>query len=781
MKNKLWYTKPATEWVEALPLGNGRLGSMVFGQISKERIQLNEDTLWTGKPTKNEVNQSVLLDFQEARKLILKGEYKKGEKLINKKLLGPFSESYAPMGNLYLDFGENIKYEKYVRELDLEKAAVTVKYNVEDVEFIRTVIISKPDDSLIIRLKASKSGMINFSANFDSLLKYKINFEIVNNVCALVLNGKAPIHAVPSYENDENPIIYDEEGKEGMNFKILLYPEVLNGKLSIEHGKLKVEAADEVVVKIVAHTSYNGYENEPGLQGKDVNVLCTNSINKLINKTYEKIYLDHIKDYSELFNRVDFQLESTDEAQYKPTDERINRFKEGNNDLDLFTLYFQYGRYLLISSSRPGTQPANLQGIWNEDLRPAWSSNYTTNINVEMNYWPAEVCNLSECHEPLFRMIKEISHTGSDTAKYHYGCKGWTANHNVDLWRLTTPVAKSAEWGYWPMAGAWLCSHIWEHYEFTIDKQFLKEMYPIMKGAAQFLIDFLIETEEGYLVTCPSTSPENNFITKYREKCSVSIASTMDMTLCRNLFGNCIKAINVLKKDFDFADELSNIINKLYPYKIGKHGQLQEWFKDFDEFETGHRHLSHLFGLYPSNELKYKFESAARVSLERRLENGGGHTGWSCAWVISLFARLKDSKKAYEYLKILINKLTFINMFNVCPPFQIDGNFGGTAAIAEMLLQSNDNSIKLLPALPIEWKKGYIKGLKARGGFEVDIYWQESSVKNIKVRASSDGICKIKYRKIAEALCSFQVYIKNSDEIEFYAQKGFEYDFELIM
>ncbi|MDS0527810.1 glycoside hydrolase family 95 protein [Clostridium sp. SHJSY1] len=745
---RLWYKKPAKKWVEALPLGNGRLGAMVFGDVSKERIQLNEDTLWMGAPVEEE--GSSLKDLEEARKLIFSGKYKEGQSLINEKLLGPWNESYAPMGNLYLDFGHTEEYTEYVRELDLENGVVNVKYKINNTEYKRELFISNPDNAIIIKFTSSDKGKLNFKVSLDSLLRFNVES---NDDSSIKLKGKAPIYALPSYENDEDPIIYDEEGKRGMDFQVLLIGESEGGKLWSKDGILNIENADSVIFKIIAHTSFNGFKNEPGTNGKDVDKLIKNTLENIKNKSYEEIFLNHLNEYTKLFKRVEFTL-GEGKTNEIPTDERLQKVINGEEDLSLIPLYFQYGRYLLIASSREGSQPSNLQGIWNEDLRPAWSSNYTTNINVEMNYWPAEVCNLSECHKPLFKMIKEVSESGEETAKKRYGCRGWAVNHNVDLWRQTAPAGGSAEWAYWPMAGVWFCSHIWEHYEFTQDKNFLEEAYPLMKEAAIFLLDWLITDENGYLVTCPSISPENNFLTKEGEKCSPSIASTMDMALSRNLFTNCIKASIILNKDAIFRKEMEKAKEKLYPYKIGKHGQLQEWFKDFDEFEIGHRHLSHLFGLYPGNEIteensKETFE-AARVSLKRRLSHGGGHTGWSAAWVVSLFARLKDSESAYKYLLVLLRKLTFTNLFNVCPPFQIDGNFGGTAAIAEMLIQSHKDYIELLPALPKKWQMGKIKGLKARGGFEVDIEWNNGELVSVKVKSSIDGVCRIKYKEIKD-------------------------------
>lgn len=740
---KLWYEDCAKEWIEALPLGNGRLGCMIFGDVLNERIQLNEDTLWCGVPI--EGDNGSLDDLEEARRLIFNGQYIEAQELMNKKLLGPWNQSYAPMGDLNIKF----KYtegdiKKYRRELDLSKAVVSVNYEVDDTEFTRTAFISKPDDAIVMKFDCSKKENITFDASLSSLLRFSVK-KLDDTSIQLI--GKAPIYALPSYEQGENPIIYDEDNKKGMNFKVVLKAESIGGQIKIEEDSLKVINADSVILKVVAHTSFNGFKSEAGTNGKDVDELCNNTLNNMNKKSYEKLYEDHLKEYSELFSRVDFCL-GQDENSNIPTDKRLDRIKNGQEDLSFISLYFQYGRYLLISSSREGTQPANLQGIWNADLRPAWSSNYTTNINIEMNYWPAEVCNLSECHEPLFTLIKEEAETGKETAKNRYGCRGWTANHNIDLWRQAAPAGGSVEWAYWPMAGAWLCSHIWEHFQFTKDIEFLKDMYPILKEAVLFLVDWIIEDKDGYLVTCPSISPENNFLTEAGEKCSPSIASTMDMSLIRNLFKECINVIDILQNDLEFKNELKKMISRLYPYKIGKYGQIQEWFKDFEESEIGHRHLSHLFGLYPGNEIneensKELFE-ASRVSLERRLSHGGGHTGWSCAWVICLFARLKDSNSAYKYVKTLFNTLTFSNLFNVCPPFQIDGNFGGIAALSEMMIQSHNGYIEILPSVPEEWHDGCIRGIKARGNFEIDIEWKNNEINYLKIKSNSGEVCRIK-------------------------------------
>lgn len=785
---KLWYLEPAKEWVEALPLGNGRLGAMVFGDVLKERIQINEDTLWAGIPKEKEVTGEKINDLEKTRKLIFEEKYVEAQELVNNKLLGSWNESYAPMGNLYLDFGENLKYKEYSRELNLDDATTVVKYKINNTQYKRTIFISRPDDILIIKIEKIGDEKISFNATFDSLLKYNVYSE--NNI-SISLKGKAPVHALPSYEVSEHPIVYDE--KKGMNFKAVLTAKLLNGNIKSNNGELIIEGSDEVILTMSSYTSFNGFETESGTNGKDIDKLCDDNINNICNKSFDEMYNSHFKEYNELFSRLKLNIYSNlDKADIEnsskfdmPTNVRLNNIKCGKQDISMIPLYFQYGRYLLISSSRKGTQPANLQGIWNEDLRPAWSSNYTTNINVEMNYWPAEICNLSECHEPLFKMIKEVSEVGKETAKIRYGCNGWTANHNIDLWRQAAPAGGSAEWAYWPMAAGWLCSHILEHYAFTLDSNFLKEMYPIMKGAAEFLLDWLVEDKEGNLVTCPSLSPENDFLTKDGNKCCLSMASTMDMAIIRNLFDNCIKAINILCIDYDFKDKLESAKDKLYPYKIGKYGQLQEWFKDFEEYEVGHRHLSHLFGLYPGNEINEEHRKdllePCRVSLERRLNNGGGHTGWSCAWIICLYARLKDSYHAEKYLNLLLKQLTFSNLFNVCPPFQIDGNFGGTAAIGEMLIQSHNSFIELLPALPKDWENGEVIGIKARGGFEVSMSWKNYILEYIEIKSLSDCICKLRYSGFNNKKIQNEIVIyHNNDILEFKALKNKTYKLNLF-
>lgn len=668
---------------------------------------------------------------------------------MNNKLLAGYTESYAPMGDLYLKFNYNDKnYKSYRRELDLSNAKATISYEINNINYKREVFISAPDNAMIIKISADKEKSISFSATLRSLLKSKVNGL---NQDTIILKGVTPICALPSYVNEEESIIYDEEGKLGMRFQVYLKARVTEGNVNVTNGLLNIKEASSVTLVLVANTSFNGFDKEPGTEGKDEELLCKSQLKSLEDKSYEEIESNHIDDYRKLFNRVEFCL-GNDDYSYLPTNERLERLKNNKEDLGLISLYFQYGRYLLISSSREGSQPVNLQGIWNEDLRPAWSSNYTVNINTEMNYWGAETCNLSECHNPLFNMLKDLSVTGASTAKTMFNCNGWTTNHNVDLWRYSSTVQGSSEWGFWPMGGAWMCQHLWEHYDFTRDKNFLKnEAYPIMKGAAIFLLDYLIEDKDGNLVTCPSTSPENNFLDNEGRKCCASMMSTMDISIIRDLFNNCIAAINVLKVDNEFKEELQKALGRLPKYKVNKFGAVQEWYKDFDEYEPGHRHMSHLFALYPGREISEKnnFEllEASKKTLERRLNQGGGHTGWSCAWIINFYARLKEAELANKYLHVLLKNLTFMNLFCVHPPFQIDGNFGGTAGIAEMLIQSHTGIIEILPAIPKAWRCGYIKGLKARGGFVIDFKWDNNEITKLSITSKVGGKCKIKFGK----------------------------------
>ncbi|MCR1950648.1 glycoside hydrolase family 95 protein [Clostridium sp. DSM 100503] len=851
MSKRLWYKEKAEEWVEALPLGNGSLGAMVLGDVFKERIALNEDTLWTGIP-KDKTNYEAKKYLDKARELIDKEEYFEAQKLMNEKMLSGYTESYAPLGDLYLDFYyEDEKYSNYTRELDLDKALVTVKYNIGNTEFKREAFVSAKDKVLVIKITSTKDQSLNFDIRLNSLLKSQSNKD---GDIGLVLKGIAPIKILPSYVSDET-IIYDENNELGTKFCTRIRIKNKDGKVNVNEDILEVRNSSEAILILSASTNFEEFNIKQGSAGRDEKALSEIIINNAEKLSYDELFNNHFKEYSELFDRVEFRLgkevnrnneneNKNEKGQSKrknentkgqwqnilkeskdrevenieelPTDERLKRLKNGEEDLGLITLYFHYGRYLLISSSRRGSEPANLQGIWNEEVRPPWSSNYTININTEMNYWPAEVCNISECHEPLLNMIKDLSISGEKTAREEFNCEGWTANHNVDIWRYSNTVLGSCEWGYWPMGGPWICQHIFEHYDFTRDKEFLKEYYPILKGSASFLLSWLREDSKGVLNTCPSTSPENNFLDNEGRACCLSKSSTMDIAITRDLFRNCIEASKILEedeyfrtkystldKDFkkdrdfnadkecnrdvfnedkEFRDKLITSLEKLPSYKINKHGGIQEWYKDFDEKEPGHRHISHLFGLYPGKEItEYKNKDlieACKNTLSRRLSQGGGHTGWSCAWIINFYARLKEPELANKYLNILLSKLTYSNLFCVHPPFQIDGNFGGTAGIAEMLIQSHQGYIEILPAIPKSWKSGEVKGLRARGGYTVDISWKDNKLIYVNIISDNDGICEVHYSKYLSQ--ENEIGNKNNvcnykDVITFEAKKGSTY------
>lgn len=781
---KLWYGQPADKWEEALPLGNGRLGAMVFGRITSERIQWNEDTLWSGFP-RDTHNYDALRYLAPVRERIASGRYEEAEKLIEEHMVGRRTESFLPLGDLIIEQeGISGAVTGYRRELDLDAGMAAVRWVSEGRRYSREMFISAVDQVAVIRYEADADASLDLTIRQESLLKHHIR-ETAEGI--LRLFGHAPSHIADNYRGDHPQSVLYEEGR-GLRYEMQLLAQVEGGHARADSGMIRISNASSVTLLVAAATDFEGFDQMPGAEGSMPSKRCEQALLAAAQLGYEQLRDRHLADHRALFRRVELRLGPEADGRLtacKPTDERLKAYREGGADPALEALLFQYGRYLLMGSSRPGTQPAHLQGIWNPHVQPPWNSDYTTNINTEMNYWPAEVANLSECHEPLIRMIGELSVHGSRTAHIHYGCRGWTAHHNVDLWRMSTPSDGSASWAFWPMGGVWLSRHLWEHYRYNPDLEYLRQTaYPLMKGAALFCLDWLVEDEKGRLMTSPSTSPENRFLTEEGVACSVSAGSTMDMALMRELFHSFIEASEMLDDDRELREELRQAAKRLLPYQIDAEGRLMEWSEPFAEAEPGHRHVSHLYGLYPGEEITPEatpeLAAAAERSLASRIRSGGGHTGWSCAWLINLYARLGQPEAAYTYVRTLLSRSVHKNLLGDHPPFQIDANFGGAAGVAEMLLQSHGGVIRLLPALPAAWEAGAVHGLKARGGFVVAMAWSKGALDSASVISTHGQRCTLVYHRPLEVADDHGSIVAEGESCTFETQPGKVYVIRLL-
>jgi len=745
----LWYNQSAQYFEESLVLGNGKMGASVFGGVDSDKIFLNDATLWSGEPVDANMNPEAYKNIPAIREALKNEDYKLADQL-NRKLQGKYSESYAPLGTLFLNFKNSGTPTKYYRELNIANAVSRIEYEINGVKFTREYFVSYPDKVMVIKLTSSKKGALNFDVKFESLLKHRVYATDKT----LTAKGYAPLRTRPNYLGDAADAVVFDENK-GTRFSSLAQIKSVDGTVTINDSSLVFKNGTEAVVFVSVATSFNGYDKNPVTNGLNDGQIATDQLDNAFSKQYPVLKNAHLLDYQKFFNRVNLNLGATT-APNLPTDERLKRYAEGKEDKNLEVLYFQYGRYLLISSSRTPGVPANLQGIWNPYIRPPWSSNYTTNINAEENYWLAENTNLSEMHLPLLSFIKNLSVTGKVTAKTFYGVNGWVTCHNSDIWAMSNPVGDFGSgdpvWANWNMGGAWLSTHLWEHYQFTQDKNFLKnDAYNIMRGAAQFCLEWMVEDKDGKLITSPSTSPENKYINAAGYHGATFYGGTADLAMIRACLTQTVEASKILNVDEEFRMKLESALDRMLPYRIGKKGNLQEWYYDWEDQDPQHRHQSHLFGLFPGNQITPastpELANACRKTLEIK---GDETTGWSKGWRINLWARLGDGNHAYKMFRELLKYVdpdgvktsysrgggTYPNLFDAHPPFQIDGNFGGAAAVAEMLVQSHTGIIELLPALPDDWKSGHFDGLKVRGGAVVSAIWDLGVLKTFTLKAN---------------------------------------------
>ncbi|MDR2039552.1 MAG: glycoside hydrolase family 95 protein [Bacteroidales bacterium] len=749
---KLWYNLPAdasvkdspngwsddAEWLKALPLGNGSMGVMVFGDVNRERIQLNEESMWSGSLDDND-NPDAFAAQAQIRRFLFEGKYKEATELTNKTQICKGAGSghgngaavpfgcFQTLGDLWIDNGKQSSYENYYRELDLDDAVVRVKYTQDGVNYRREIFTSQPDQVVVMRFTADKPGKISFTCGMNRPECYNTYTENER----LVMSGA----------------LSDGKGGKGLKYAVNLKAVNKNGAVQYKDSLLVVENADEVVLVLSASTDY--VLNYPEYKGRDYLTIVNENIKKAVSKKYDDLLNRHKNEYQPYFKRVNFDI-TPDEIIPVPTDIRLADFKNTLSDNHLVELIFQYGRYLLIASSRPGTLPANLQGIWANKLQTPWNGDYHTDVNVEMNYWHAEVTNLPEMHLPLFDLILSIAEPGRKTAAVQYHLNGWVVHPITNVWGYTAPGEK-ASWGMHTGGGAWISTHIAEHYAFTRDKAFLQKMYPALKGSVEFYTGWLVEDPKtGKLVSGPAVSPENTFIAPDGSHCQISMGPAHDQQVIWQLFTDFLMASEELGITDEFVEKIRNDRGKLAGSQIGSDGRLMEWAEEFPEVEPGHRHISHLFALHPGSQINLEhtpeLAAAAKKSLDFRIVNGGGHTGWSAAWLISQYARLHEAEQACKSIHTVLSKSTSPNLFGLHPPFQMDANFGTTAGIAEMLVQSHEGNISLLPALPDQWTTGSVNGLRARGGYEIDMKWEDGELVSAEIHADHAGDIKVKYK-----------------------------------